>query len=907
MAEFLDGAAKKMSAMGADMNYLSKACGLVNAGTAKAREEDMPTAIVPAAKKKARAKLGKLYTWGSGDYGRLGHGDNLNQKHPKVVDILRDKDVRKFACGVRHCLALGSDGTVYSWGYGGDGQLGHGDFQIQTMPAAVKALQGEGVIDVVCGDKHSLALTSGGDVYSWGDGSLGQLGLGDLRKQHTPSRVMELTGKMILGISAGAYHSACVADNGSVYAWGAGQSGRLGVGDEANLPTPTLVEALEGVGVQTVRCFAEHTMGLTVTMESAATGLFDEQSQGRLVQRVKELEVKLRREVLKSEEAAALLQQGKSTLIESQQNVARLQAQNDALLQERVELYMKMQSLENQLSVATSDKENLDKELMSLVSMPTKLAEITSQGVRQIACGKAHVLALSDTGDVYAWGGGGSGQLGLGRKKSYPSPQLVWGMMRKGVRQIGAGDYHSAALTYNGMVYTWGSSSLGQLGHGNKKTQLAPKPIDALDAECRERSATVRLIGCGSHHTAAVLSNGELYMWGRASFGKLGRTKSDLQTEPALVEALWRRDVHSGEADKKCSLNQAEISELLEQRLDVHDILRYFPDIEADPDAALFLSKAVASDLQQRVNQLMEQLERARKDKDVALEEFIAEQERAFEEQEKQGLTKLLDKQKELRSQVEMHEKALFYQSQVAVTLRDELLEIENQIEKAVESREGALAQARTADKAELAKALYLALESLRQAKVDKEQELQMATKQASLAQEELEKVQRELSLTRVEIKKHEKLGHKKSIDHLRALVAEVSALSQRLNETSLENIDPGKHGAPNTALGIRQLIELSNADIDRICTQAATFASDDHVDVEVRQQLATMLFDNAEMRKQLNAYTEGILMQTMERLDQLGINDGKGDDGGMAGFLKAGDKADEKALLKQRLDAQAI
>ena len=65
-----------------------------------------------------------------------------------------------------------------------------------------------------------------------------------------------------------------------------------------------------------------------------------------------------------------------------------------------------------------------------------------------------------------------------------------------------------------------------------------------------------------------------------------------------------------------------------------------------------------------------------------------------------------------------------------------------------------------------------------------------------------------------------------------------------------------------------------AQADIDRICTQAATFASDDHVDVEVRQQLATMLFDNAEMRKQLNAYTEGILMQTMERLDQLGAHD---------------------------------
>ena len=141
--------------------------------------------------------------------------------------------------------------------------------------------------------------------------------------------------------------------------------------------------------------------------------------------------------------------------------------------------------------------------------------------MRQIAVGAKHILALSDSGDVYAWGTGTSGQLGLGKRRSFPSPQLVWGMMRKGVRQIGAGDYHSAALTYNGMVYTWGSSSYGQLGHGNKKTQLSPKPIEGLDAECRERSATVRLIGCGKEHTVAVLSNGELYMWGRASFGKV--------------------------------------------------------------------------------------------------------------------------------------------------------------------------------------------------------------------------------------------------------------------------------------------------------------------------------------------------------------------------------------------------
>ena len=88
------------------------------------------------------------------------------------------------------------------------------------------------------------------------------------------------------------------------------------------------------------------------------------------------------------------------------------------------------------------------------------------------------------------------------------------------------------------------------------------------------------------------------------------------------------------------------------------------------------------------------------------------------------------------------------------------------------------------------------------------------------------------------------------------------------MSETAIENIEPSKNGSASTTAGLRKLIEIANADIDRICTQAAEFASDDHVDVVVRQQLATLIFDNAEMRKQLNAYTEGILMQTMERLD---------------------------------------
>ena len=190
-----------------------------------------------------------------------------------------------------------------------------------------------------------------------------------------------------------------------------------------------------------------------------------------------------------------------------------------------------------------------------------------------------------------------------------------------------------------------------------------------------------------------MLGNGSLYMWGRADFGKLGRSKSDAQTEPFLIEALWRREVAAGSTDKTKSLSKAEISELLEQRLDVHDILRYFPDIEADAEAALFLSKAVAADLHKRNTQLQADLEQARKDNEKALEKFIADQERAFEEKEKEGLEKLQRERAELEAQLQMHEKSSYFQGQVATTLREELAELELQIKQSEATEEKALAQ----------------------------------------------------------------------------------------------------------------------------------------------------------------------------------------------------------------------
>jgi len=139
---------------------------------------------------------------------------------------------------------------------------------------------------------------------------------------------------------------------------------------------------------------------------------------------------------------------------------------------------------------------------------------------------------------------------------------------------------------------------------------------------------------------------------------------------------------------------KTEIRELLEQQLNVHDILRYFPDIEADPEAALFLSKAVAIDLQHRVQTLQAELEQAHQDRESALERFIADQERAFEEKERDGLDILIQKKVELEAQVETFEKSLFFQTQLSIRLAQELHQLGSQIDKEEVDRVEALAQA---------------------------------------------------------------------------------------------------------------------------------------------------------------------------------------------------------------------
>ncbi len=121
---------------------------------------------------------------------------------------------------------------------------GHGSIKDITTPKAIEALKCARVCDLVCGDKHSLAIDAKGVLYSWGCGAAGRLGHEDENDRVTPQKVERLSSRWenIKSISAGMDNSSCINEEGIIYIWGGGSHGKLGLGNTQNQLVPRILK-----------------------------------------------------------------------------------------------------------------------------------------------------------------------------------------------------------------------------------------------------------------------------------------------------------------------------------------------------------------------------------------------------------------------------------------------------------------------------------------------------------------------------------------------------------------------------------------------------------------------------------------------------------------------------------------
>ena len=187
----------------------------------------------------ALADNGEVWAWGLSSDGQAGTGSATTPRYLVPQKVSGITSAIAIAAGGKHNLALLANGSVVAWGANASGQLGNGGTASAATPVNVTGL-GSGVSAIAAGGAHSLAIKADGTLVAWGDNAFGQLGDGTLSNRNTPVAVTVL-GNRIARIAAGANHSLALKSGGALYTWGANANSQLGDGTTTNRSTPFLV------------------------------------------------------------------------------------------------------------------------------------------------------------------------------------------------------------------------------------------------------------------------------------------------------------------------------------------------------------------------------------------------------------------------------------------------------------------------------------------------------------------------------------------------------------------------------------------------------------------------------------------------------------------------------------------
>jgi len=207
----------------------------------------------------ALASGGEVYTWGSNQEGQLGVGGTSNRSVPTRVTVPCPgaEVVTAVETGHNSTLALCSGGGVWTWGLNADGQLGNGTTTLSRTPVAVTGLSD--AVAIAAGRDMSYAVRAGGSLVAWGDNAFGELGDGTLTDRSTPVAVSGLSN--VTGIAAGRNHGLALRSDGSVWAFGANTYGQVGNGGTTDQQAP--VEVVPSTSLATeVAAGAHHSYAL---------------------------------------------------------------------------------------------------------------------------------------------------------------------------------------------------------------------------------------------------------------------------------------------------------------------------------------------------------------------------------------------------------------------------------------------------------------------------------------------------------------------------------------------------------------------------------------------------------------------------------------------------------------------
>ncbi|XP_039124891.1 PH, RCC1 and FYVE domains-containing protein 1 isoform X1 [Dioscorea cayenensis subsp. rotundata] len=386
--------------------------------------------------------LGDIYVWGEVICDNSARASTDSNSCPIIArnDVLLPKplesnlvlDVQYVACGVRHAALVTRQGEVFSWGEESGGRLGHGVGADVIRPRLVESLSMCNTDIIACGEFHTCAVTSAGELYTWGDGThnVGLLGHGTDVSHWIPKRVSgPLDGLQVAFVTCGTWHTALITTAGQLFTFGDGTFGVLGHGNRESVSYPKEVESLMGLKTIAVACGVWHTAAVVdviVTQSSASVSsgklfTWGDGDKYRLGHGDKEPRLK-------------------PTCIPSliDYNFHKLACGHSLTigLTTSGHVFTMGSNVYGQLGNPQSDGK-----LPCLVE-----DKLVGESVAEVACGSYHVAVLTTRSEVYTWGKGANGRLGHGDLEDRKTPTLVEALKDRTVKRVACGSNFTAAI-----------------------------------------------------------------------------------------------------------------------------------------------------------------------------------------------------------------------------------------------------------------------------------------------------------------------------------------------------------------------------------------------------------------------------------------------------------------------------
>lgn len=440
---------------------------------------------------------GTLWAWGLNTNGQLGDGTVTNQNQP--VQIGSSTTWSTVSCGTAHSVALQGDGTLWSWGLNTNGQLGDLSTTQRTSPVQVTEVGGDGTpwASISCGSIHNLALRVNGTLWAWGSNNSGRMGDGSTTSRTGPVKIGTSTW---LHVSAGQFHSGGVRADGTLWGWGFSGSGQVGDGTTTTRTSP--VQVGHGNGWTRVSCGGYHTLASRTDGSLWAWGFngFGRLGNGTSLQETSPVQI--------APEGGlwAALAAGR---------------EHSTALGGNGSLWTWGNHANGQLGNGSSNAQ----------STSTQIGNDT--GWASVAGGGSyHSMLLRKDGTLWGWGYNEEGQLGDGTQHIRAQPVQIgsstWAM-------VSSSPMHTLAIRSDGTLWAWGDNTNGKLGDGTTTARLSPVQISS--------ATNWTQVAAGQHSSAAIRSNGTLWTWGQNTVGQLGDGTNTSRSSPAQVGSAtnWTR------------------------------------------------------------------------------------------------------------------------------------------------------------------------------------------------------------------------------------------------------------------------------------------------------------------------------------------------------------------------------